>query len=244
MAEYGPMRRLAAWAVHLYTAMGLPLAYLCAVALADHDARSFFLWQTLACWVDASDGFFARRVDVKKVLPGFSGRRLDDIVDYIHFVALPMAAIVAFDLLPPVWQPLVVLPLLASGYGFCQEMAKTDDAFVGFPSYWNILVLYLYVLHAPARVVGGSLIVLSALVFLPIYYAYPSKTKLAQAWTIGLGMIWLGMVVFISLRPEAAIARKVAWASLFYPAWYLGVSLIHDRAIRRKIAAGEVIAAG
>lgn len=244
MPTYSLSRRIAAWGVHAYTALGLPLAYLCAEALHRGDARSFFLWATLACLIDATDGFLARAVDVKAVVPEFSGRRLDDIVDYIHFVALPMAAIPALDLLPRSQAPLVILPLLASGYGFCQERAKTDDAFVGFPSYWNILVLYLYVLGAPAKVVSASLVVLSLLVFVPVYYLYPSKTKLLQRWTVGLGVIWTAMVLFMSLRPEAAIARRVGLVSLFYPAWYLVLSAVHDRRTRARIAAGEVIPVG
>src|ERR1043165_1101811 len=39
---------------------------------------------------------------------------------------------------------------LASAYGFSQTNAKTDDGFfLGFPSYWNIVAFYLYVLRLP-----------------------------------------------------------------------------------------------
>ena len=64
-------RRMAAWGVHFYTALGLPLAYLCMVALANGDAPRFFLFSAIACLVDASDGFLARKVKVKEVLPGY-----------------------------------------------------------------------------------------------------------------------------------------------------------------------------
>ena len=44
----------------------------------------------------------------------------------------------------------LVVALVASAYGFCQMPAKTTDGyFVGFPSYWNIVAFYLYVLQMP-----------------------------------------------------------------------------------------------
>ncbi len=230
-APFPRRRRLAAWGVHLYTAMGLPLAWLCLDALGRGDGPTFFLLAILATWVDATDGFFARRLEVKRVLPAFDGRRLDDIVDYIHFVLLPMVALVALDLLPAPYSPVAMLPLLASGYGFCQEQAKTDDAFVGFPSYWNILALYLYVLDASPGVVVASLVVLSALVFVPIHYVYPSRTAMLQRTTLALGLAWTALVVAIAAFPEAAWARPIAWASLAYPAYYLAISFVHHKRV-------------
>lgn len=244
MSSYSFGRRLAAWGVHAYTALGLPLAYFCVTALIAGDARRFFLLQAAACWVDATDGWLARKVDVKHVLPGFSGRRLDDIIDYLHFVVLPLFALPALDLLPERLAPLIILPMLASAYGFCQEIAKTEDSFVGFPSYWNILTLYLYVMSAPVSVVAGSLIVLSILVFVPIHYLYPSKTRLLQSWTVGLGLVWTAMVVLISLRPDAPSSYRLAAISLFYPAWYLALSLVHHRQVMKRAADGEAYSAG
>jgi len=220
-------RKVAAWSVHAYTALGLPLAWLCARALAEGDASGFFLWSAIACLIDATDGFLARRVGVKDVVPQFNGRRLDDIVDYLHFVVLPMAAIDALDLLPTNQSWVVVLPLVASGYGFAQEAAKTDDSFVGFPSYWNVLALYLYVLDAPPRLVVASLVVLSAMVFVPIHYLYPSRARFLRAWTIGLGVVWTVMVFALALEPRAPWAWTVGAVSLFYPLYYTVASLIH-----------------
>ena len=43
-----------------------------------------------ATFVDATDGVLARRARVKEALPGFDGARLDDIVDYLTYVFLPV----------------------------------------------------------------------------------------------------------------------------------------------------------
>ena len=42
--------------------------------------------------------------------------------------------------------------LLSSGYGFSQTAAKlktTDYFFTGFPSYWNLVALYMFLLDLP-----------------------------------------------------------------------------------------------
>ena len=43
--------------------------------------------------VDALDGVLARLARVREVLPQFDGARLDDIVDYLTFVFVPVALI-------------------------------------------------------------------------------------------------------------------------------------------------------
>lgn len=222
---------LKAWLVHLYTALGLPIAVAATAALLDGDAPRFFLWSALACFVDATDGFFARKFRVKEVLPEFSGRRLDDIIDYLHFVVLPLAALPALGLLSMSDAWIVTIPLMASAYGFCQEKAKTDDAFVGFPSYWNILTLYLYVLGAGPSTIIASLVILSVLVFVPIHYLYPSRTPFLQGWTVGLGSLWALMLLAILFAPDASWAYPTAVISLFYPVYYTVVSLIHHRRV-------------
>ena len=55
----------------------------------------------------------------------------------------------------------LLLPLLASAYGFCQVEAKTDDGyFLGFPSLWNVVAFYLYVLHLPGWLAVAIVVVL------------------------------------------------------------------------------------
>src|SRR5437762_3256853 len=98
----------------------------------------------IATVIDATDGTLARLVNVKQVLPGFDGRRLDDLIDFQTYTSLPLLLIWRAELLPPGQDAWLLAPLLASAYGFCQVAAKTDDGyFLGFPSYWNIIAFYL-----------------------------------------------------------------------------------------------------
>ena len=230
-------RRVAAWAVHFYTALGIPLAYLAVDALADGDGPKYLLIACIAAFVDGTDGMLARAAKVKEVLPEFSGRRLDDIIDYIHFVALPMLALPALGMIPASANWIVMIPLMASAYGFCQESAKTEESFVGFPSYWNVLVIYYYVMDAPPEFIIGSLVFFAVLVFVPIHYVYPSRTRLMKPVTIIAGVFWTAAMFAISMQPEAPWARDLAIWSLAYPTYYVLLSLVHHTQVTREHAA-------
>lgn len=235
----GPSRteRLLAWGVHVYTGLGIPLAFLGATALAARDAELFFLTNWLTTAIDATDGTLARRLRVKEVVPEFDGSKLDDIVDYLTFAFLPSLGFVAFGLLPAGFAWVAALPAFASGYQFCQAKAKTDDSFVGFPSYWNIVVLYLYVLGADPWVNVAVISVLAALVFVPIHYLYPSKARFLRGVTLVFGSAWALALIPVCLAPNASWASTVAWASLAFPVYYLVASLVHHARVHERALA-------
>lgn len=219
-----------AWGVHLYTALGLPLALLAVQALVDGDAGRFLLLNIVAVVIDASDGTLARWLRVKERVP-FDGALLDNIVDFLTYAFLPALALPMLGLLPASLAWLAALPVLASGFQFCQAIAKTDQAFVGFPSYWNVLLLYLVVLWPPPAATVALLLVLSALVFVPIHYLYPSRTRLLRPLTIGLGVLWGLACLALALAPAAPWAPSLAWASLSYVGYYVVLSLVHHRRV-------------
>jgi phosphatidylcholine synthase len=218
--------------VHLYTACGAVLALLALNAVARKAFGAAFAWLAVAMLIDCTDGTLARRWRVKEVLPQFDGAKLDDIMDYLTYVFVPIAIIVRADLLPDGLLGFLaaVLPLLASGYGFCQSEAKTlDHFFTGFPSYWNIIALYLYVLDWSSAANAWALIAFSAAVFVPIRYLYPSRMTTARLPTYVLGGIW-GALVFWMLAQFPHPSSTLARLTLFFPLYYMAVSLwIHLR---------------
>ena len=226
---------LAAWGVHVYTALGLALGLASLDALWRQDAANFLLFNLLAVFIDGSDGTLARKLRVKEVVP-FDGALLDNIADYLTYVFLPAAGFVAFGLLPGPWRWAAMAPVLASGYQFCQERAKTDESFVGFPSYWNLVLLYLLVLQPSAPITAGILVVLSVLVFVPIHYLYPSRTRMWRPMTVFLGLIWFAACLAVGLNLEASWSRPVALASLSYIAYYFVMSGVLHRRITREHA--------
>jgi phosphatidylcholine synthase len=217
--------RLAAWLVHIYTASGALLAFAGTMAVFTGRYRDAFLMMAAATLVDATDGLFARAARVKEVLPGFDGARLDDIVDYLTFVFLPALLLYVSGSLPAGWGVLVVAAvLLSSAYGFASGDAKTDDNFfTGFPSYWNIVALYLFAARLRPDVNAAILLLLAALVFVRIGYVYPSRTPTLRTLTLVLGSVWaLLMIAVIFMLPE--VPGALLAGSLFFPAYYTVLS--------------------
>ena len=171
--------------------------------------------------VDATDGMLARRARVKDVLPAIDGARIDDIVDYITFVFLPLLLLEAAGGLYR-WTafPVAGVVLVSSMYGFVSPDAKTSDHFfTGFPSYWNIVVLYLLAFASPPGVNAVVLLVLSALVFVRIGYVYPSRTPTLRTLTLTLGSIWavaIGAMIVMWPSPP----RALTIGSLAFPVYY------------------------
>jgi phosphatidylcholine synthase len=180
--------------------------------------------------VDATDGALARLARVKERLPHVDGARIDDIVDYITFVFLPLMLLDAAGGLAA-WAvfPVAAAILLSSMYGFVSPDAKTSDHFfTGFPSYWNVVVLYLLVLAVPPAVNAIILLVLSALVFVRIRYVYPSRTPVLRGLTLVLSGAWAAaLAAMIALWPSPP--RWLTIGSLAFPVYYVVLSLILER---------------
>jgi phosphatidylcholine synthase len=215
-----------AWLAHLYTASGAVFGFLAIADIFEHDYRTAFFWLYLQVAVDATDGVLARALRVKERLPWFDGAKLDDIVDYICYVLVPAVFVWRALLVPDRWTTGVAAAmLLSSAYGFNRADAKTDDYyFLGFPSYWNIVVFYLFVARWAPEVNAAILLGLAALVFVPIRYLYPSRGAAFQRTTIALGTIW-AILMLVMLWQFPAVSPAVFLASLVFPAYYAAVSL-------------------
>ena len=219
--------RLAGAAVHLYTALGSVLGFLIVVAAFEGEAVTA-LWLGLATlWIDGTDGMLARRFRVKETIPWFDGARMDDIVDYLTYVFAPVVLLWTTGRLPdgPTGWVLAALPLLASCYQFCRVDAKTaDHFFLGFPSYWNVVAFYAIVLDVGPTGVAIALVVLTVLVFVPVRYVYPSRTKLLRGLNLALAGTWLlTYAVLLAQYPDPH--PVVVGLSLAYLVYYVGLSL-------------------
>jgi len=222
---------LSPWLVHLYTASSALFGFLALTRIFYDRYRDAFFWMALAILVDATDGVLARRADVASRLPHFDGAKLDDIVDYITYVFVPAFFVWHALLVPDRWTTAAAAAmLLSSAYGFNRRDAKTADYFfTGFPSYWNIVVFYLYVAGWPREVNLAILLALAALVFVPIRYVYPSRTPVWRTLTVVLGLVW-GALMLVLLRQMPDVSRPLLWTSLAFPAYYFLLSLaLHRR---------------
>jgi len=229
------LQKAAAWSVHGYTAFGAVCGFGALRATVTGDYRLAFLWLVAATLIDATDGVLARAARVKEHTPAFDGARLDDIVDYLTYVVAPVFLLYHAGALPHGWgEATAAIVLLSSAYGFASADAKSDDHFfIGFPSYWNVVALYLFAAALPAAVNAAILLGLSVMVFVRIGYVYPSRTPVLRGVTTALSGVWTAFVLAIVwMLPEVPPALLIV--SLFFPVYYTVLSLVlHRRRGRR-----------
>lgn len=221
-------RRALAWTVHLYTALGLALAAGATVLVVRGTEESFraaFGLLMAATLVDATDGWLARRSRVAEVLPAFDGRRLDDITDFHTYTSIPLLLIWRAGLLPGRSGWVLLLPLLASAFGFSRRDAKTADGFfLGFPSYWNVVAFYLFFLRPPAWLSAAVLVALSALTLLPSRYLNLAAAGRRFMPLLALAAVWGSLLA--AILTGAVSGRGWLFVSLLFPAAYLAASWV------------------
>jgi phosphatidylcholine synthase len=226
--------------VHFYTATGLLAAAGIAVLLTGASPspgqfRWAFVLMFVATVIDATDGTLARWVNVKTATPSFDGRRLDDLIDFLTYTCLPILLMWRADLVPDGERAWLLVPLMASAYGFCQVSAKTDDGFfLGFPSYWNLVAFYLYLLHPPQWLSLVLVLFLALMTFVPCRYLYPTHRGKLNRLTLQLGAVWAIFPIWILVKlssesypaetPPGESLRALVLLSMAYPVYYLALS--------------------
>jgi phosphatidylcholine synthase len=224
------LRRYGGYLVHAYTASTLIFIILGIQWILEGHFRLALIAMTITILIDATDGMLARRYRVKETAAGVDGALLDNIVDFLSYVALPMLFMMQTNmLLTPVtlWVSLV---MFASAFGFSRTTAKLANKgfFVGFPSYWNILVFYLYLLETPAPFNTAVTIVLSLLVFVPVRFLYVRRLKRWRTVHFILGAVW-GIVCMVALSMLPGELRAgLLLISLVYPLLYTLHSVYMD----------------
>ncbi len=222
----GSWRQLMAWCVHLFTAAGAVCGLLAVDAIARADWRRAFAWMIAAVVIDSVDGAWARHARVKQVLPQFDGGLLDNLVDFVTYVLVPAFFVLRAELVPPPARLFAAAVIVfASGFQFCQRDAKTaDHYFKGFPSYWNVVVFYLFLLRLPPAANLAIVLFWVAMTLIPIKYIYPSRTRALMPVTIPLTVLW-GLLGLELLRELEHPRPLILGASLVYVVYYVVASL-------------------
>ena len=87
--------RMAAFGVHIFTALGAGIALVAMLEAVREHWASMFGWLGVALIIDAIDGPLARKFDVVRLQPNWSGEVLDLVVDFVTYVFVPAYAITA-----------------------------------------------------------------------------------------------------------------------------------------------------
>jgi phosphatidylcholine synthase len=215
-----------AWAVHLYTAAGAAAGIVTLDLIGRSDLRAALIVMAMTLFIDSTDGPLARSLKVRERLPLFDGSLLDNVVDYLTYVAIPVFFMLRSGILPDNTAGLTVacFIMIASGYAFCRTDAKTaDHYFRGFPSYWNLAAFYLFCLRLPLLANAALLSVLAIMEFLPIKFIYPNRTRPLRWLTLPLAFIW-AVVTALMLPAAPSYNPLLLYTSLGFIGYYFVVS--------------------
>ena len=184
--------KIAAWAVHGFTASGAVLGFLAIISIFNNDLVGAFLWLGLALLIDGLDGSLARKIGVTDKTPNIDGSALDLVIDYLNYVIIPALMIYWFQFVPPGWEIYIPAGIVAvSLYTFANINMKTSDYyFSGWPAIWNILVLYFYILGTNLWINLIVIIILYILTFVPIKFVHPLRVKNLRNYTIFATVLW------------------------------------------------------
>ena len=197
--------KIAAWAVHSFTASGAVLGFLALISIFNNDQVGSFLWLGLALLVDGLDGTIARKIGVVDKAPNIDGSTLDNLIDYLNYVIIPSLMIYWFQMVPSGWEIIIPAGIFAvSLYTFANINMKTIDYyFSGFPALWNIVVLYFYILNTYLYINLIIIILLSILTFIPIKFVHPLRVKKLRNITIFCTIIWSATTLkLVTTAPE------------------------------------------
>src|SRR5438105_6479277 len=193
-----PASRAAAFSVHVFTALGAGIALIALLEAVREHWTAMFAWLGLALLVDALDGPIARRLDVARVQPNWSGDVLDLVVDFVTYVFVPAYAITASGLLLPVAAPLLGAGIVVTGalYFADRRMKAADNHFRGFPALWNAAAFYLFLLHLPPALSTLGIAILIALTFAPFHVLHPIRVVRLRWLTLWLLAVWALLALY------------------------------------------------
>lgn len=201
-----PYAEIRAFCVHILTASGAFLAFLALVAAAENQFVAMFWWLGLALLVDGIDGPIARKLEVSRVLPTWSGETLDNIIDYVTYVLLPAFALYQSGLIGPILSFVAAgLIVISSAIYYADTGMKTkENFFSGFPVTWNMLVFTLFAIDASQYVAFGVILLSVGLTFVPIHFLHPVRVVRLRPLNLAIFALWsISGVVSLLMNFEA-----------------------------------------
>ncbi len=152
-----------------------------------------FWWLGLALFVDGIDGPIARKLEVKEILPTWSGELLDNIIDYVTYVLIPAFALYQRGFMGEGLSFLsAAIIVVSSAIYYADTGMKTDEYFFsGFPVVWNMVVFTLFVIQASEQWVSFAVVVVAGiLTFVPINFIHPVRVVRLRRINLTMTLLW------------------------------------------------------
>jgi phosphatidylcholine synthase len=218
------------FAVHVFTAAGAALALLGLLAAVQGAWDQMFACLGLALIVDGVDGAMARALKVAELLPRWSGEVLDLVVDFVTYVFVPAYAIAAGGLLPPgLGAPAGIVIVMTGAIYFADRRMKTaDNYFRGFPTLWNVVAFYLFVLKPAPWLAAALVAVLAVLTFVPFRFLHPFRVARLRIVSMVAVVLW-SLLAAYALMCSLAPGPWVAGALVALAVYFISVGLTEKR---------------
>ncbi len=203
--------RAAAFSVHIFTALGAGVALLALLEAVHERWAAMFAWLGAALVIDALDGPIARRLEVARVQPDWSGEVLDLVVDFVTYVFVPAYAIAASGLLLPFTSPLLGAGIVVTSalYFADRRMKTADNHFRGFPALWNAAAFYLFLLRPSPVLASLGVAGLIVLTFVPLHVLHPVRVTRLRGINLALMAIW-AVLAIVTLVRDFDVAAPVS----------------------------------
>ncbi|WP_367714745.1 phosphatidylcholine synthase [Nitratireductor sp. GISD-1A_MAKvit] len=209
-----------AFSVHLLTASGSFLAFLSLVAASEERWVAMFWWLGFALFVDGIDGPIARKLDVKQVLPTWSGDMLDNIIDYVTYVLIPAFALYKSGFMGEGLSFLsaAIIVVTSAIYYADTGMKTRENFFKGFPVVWNMVVFTLFVVEPGEYVAFGVVLISAVMTFLPVFFLHPVRVQRLRILNLTVFFAWcgLGMVGLLQNLESHSLVRIAIAATGIY----------------------------
>lgn len=219
--------RAAAFSVHVFTALGAGVALLAMLEAVREHWTGMFAWLGVALVIDAVDGPMARRLDVLRLQPNWSGDVLDLVVDFLTYVFVPAYAITASGMLLPLAAPILGIGIVVSSalYFADRRMKAADNHFRGFPALWNAVAFYLFLLHLPPMLSTLAVAILIVLTFVPIHVLHPFRVVRLRWLTLWMLAVWAVLAV-VTLVYDFNVGAPITVGLCAIAAYVLGSNAV------------------
>ncbi len=213
--------------VHLFTSTGVIAAFMAIRAISEgvlNWQREAMFWLVVALIIDGVDGALARAARAKEVLPGWDGRAIDYVIDFLTYAVIPAFFLYKASVLPEglVLGSVFAILLTSAMYYGKMGMVSDDLYFVGFPVMWNMVVYYIIFVGSFSPWINFALVIFFCIMhFVPLKYVYPSRTKHFKWLNIANTAFFLIVnLLIVYLYPEKnTVLTVIAFLSLGYYAF-------------------------
>jgi phosphatidylcholine synthase len=221
--------RLAALAVHLFTASGAVFAMLAMLAAVEQKWSLMFLWLVVAFAVDGLDGPLARRYGVKDKAPQLDGVLMDLIIDYLTYVFIPAYALFKSHLLPgwTGWIAIIVITYTSVLYFADTRMKARDNSFAGFPGCWNMVVLVLFAVSPGYWACLFVVVLLAGAMFTNLKFVHPVRTKRWRAVTLPVAFAWTAFALW-AIWVNFAPGNWAIWGLVLSTLWLVSAGILQQ----------------